>query len=273
MPPPSPSPLVAALQLSATPDRGANLRRALALTEQAAAAGATLIATPENTDAIAPATERLAAAESLDGPLVTRWREQAQQLGVWILLGSFGERVAGEARVHNTSVLIDAQGELAAVYRKIHLFDATLPDAPPYRESEHVIPGRDTVVAPSTVGTLGLSICYDLRFPELYRLLASQGADVLAVPSAFTVPTGQAHWEVLLRARAIENLCFVVAPAQVGTHFLGRQSFGHSLIIDPWGTVLARADGREEGYIIARLDREAQQLARTHLPALDHRRL
>lgn len=264
---------VAALQLRSTPDKAANQARAFELVRAAVRAGATLVATPENTDAIAPREERLAMAESLEGPFIGAWRGLAADLGSWILVGSFGERIEGETRVHNTSVLLDDQGRIAAVYRKIHLFDADPPDGVPYRESASVKPGTEAVVVDTPAGTLGLSICYDLRFPELYRSLSSRGASLLAVPSAFTVPTGQAHWETLLRARAIENLSYVIAPAQVGTHFPGRASYGHALVVDPWGRVVGDAGGDDGGFVLADVDPAEIKRIRTMLPALTHRRL
>ena len=263
----------AVLQLSSTPDRARNLTRTLELVNEAAAAGAELILTPENTDQIAPRDVRLAAAEPLEGPFVSALRDRARRLGRWLLIGSFAERIAASARVHNTSVLIDPRGEVAAVYRKIHLFDADLPDGTSQRESEAVEPGRDVVTADTPAGKLGLTVCYDLRFPELYRLLAARGATLFAVPSAFTEPTGRAHWEVLLRARAIENLGYVLAPAQVGEHFPGRRSYGHALVVDPWGRVLADAGEASDGFVLATLDPAVVERSRAMLPALSHGRL
>jgi predicted amidohydrolase len=222
---------------------------------------------------IAPREQRLAAAEALDGLLVTSYRELALRHGIWLLLGSFAELTADPNRLHNTSVLIDAQGMIRAVYRKIHLFDASPPDGVPYRESDTVTAGQEVVTADSPWGRLGLSICYDVRFPELYRQLSSRGATLLTVPSAFTVPTGRAHWEVLLRARAIENLAFVVAPAQVGDHGHGRKSYGHSMIVSPWGEVLAEGEGDAPGVIVADISSDAIDKARAMIPALSHRRL
>jgi len=270
---PQPSLTVAALQLCCTPDRASNLARATALAEQAVSRGAQLVLTPENTDAIAPQKERLAQAESLDGPFIRAWQQTARRLQVEILVGSFGERREGDSRVHNTSVLIDRTGQIAAIYRKIHLFDADPPDGVPYRESDAVAPGEAVVSAPLPFGRLGLSICYDVRFPELYRRHADADCALLAVPAAFTVPTGRAHWELLLRARAVENLAFVIAPAQVGEHFAGRRSYGHALVVSPWGEVLADAGEDAEGMALATLTRTQLDDARRMLPALGHRRL
>lgn len=264
---------VAALQLSNTPDRERNIQRAFALVDAAIGAGARCIMTPENTDAIAPRAERLAMAEPVDGPWIQRWRAKARETACWILIGSFGERSAVEGRVHNTSVMIAPDGRLAATYRKIHLFDADPPDGVPYRESESVLAGTSPVSVDLPFGRAGLSICYDVRFPELYRALSADGACVLTVPSAFTVPTGQAHWEPLLRARAIENLSYVFAPAQVGEHFPGRRSYGHTLIVSPWGELLADAGASDEGFVSAEVDPSFITKVRAMIPALSHRRL
>lgn len=267
--------VVAAVQLRATANRPDTLRRGIALVDRAAGEGARFIATPENTDGIGPRREKITSAETLDGPLVSTFREAATAHGAWLLIGSFAERVPGHEaqKVYNTSVLIAPNGAIARTYRKIHLFDASLPDGVPYRESESVVPGTSVEVADTPFARLGLSICYDLRFPELYRKQSANGATVLCVPAAFTVPTGRAHWETLLRARAIENLCWVVAPAQVGQHGEDRASWGHSLIIDPWGTVVADAGGEEEGLALATIDASAVLRSRAMLPALEHRRV
>lgn len=263
---------VAAVQMNVTADRARNEAQADELISRAVADGAEFVALPENADQIAPREDRLFQAEPLSGPLVTGYRDRAEKHGIWLLLGSFAEKAA-EARIHNTSVLINPTGDIVAVYRKIHLFDANPPDGVKYRESETVAPGRDIVTAQTPLGMLGLSICYDLRFPELYRALSAGGASVLTVPSAFTVPTGQAHWEVLLRARAIENLSYVIAPAQVGEHGHGRKSWGHALVIDPWGTTLAEAGGSEPGVALATIDTSEVGRVRQVLPALEHRRV
>lgn len=266
---------VAAVQLRATADRAETLRQGLALVDRAGKNGARFIATPENTDVIGPRREKIAGAETLEGPLVSAYRDAAVRHGAWLLIGSFAERAPGQEahKVHNTSVLIAPNGAIVRTYRKIHLFDASLPDGAPYCESEVVVPGTSVEVADTPFARIGLSICYDLRFPELYRQMATEGATMLCVPAAFTVPTGRAHWETLLRARAIENLCWVVAPAQVGRHGKDRASWGHSLIIDPWGTVVADAGGEDEGLACAIVDTEAVTRSRAMLPALGHRRL
>jgi predicted amidohydrolase len=213
-------------------------------------------------------------AQSLHGEILGHARSWARELGVRILAGSIAERAPGEPRVHNTSALISPDGDIEAVYRKIHLFDVELgaDGGGSFRESARVAPGKEVVVADTEWGGIGLSICYDLRFPELYRAMALRGARFACVPSAFTPHTGKDHWEVLLRARAIENLVFVLAPAQCGRHSPERASHGRSLIVDPWGVVLAQL-GDRPGVAIADCDLEEQDRMRRRLPALDHRRL
>jgi len=265
---------VAAIQLNSTPDQEANLARAQALIEEAASRGAQLVALPEHFACLGSTADMVAAAQTLDGPLVTGFRELAGKLGIFLLLGSFPERSPGKARPYNTSLLLGPRGKILAQYRKVHLFDVDLPGRPPFRESEHTQPGEEviTVALPGAPFTAGLAICYDLRFPELFRAQVSRGANLILLPAAFTATTGRDHWEVLLRARAIENLSYVVAPAQWGQHIPGRRSYGRSLIIDPWGLILAQApDG--EGVILAHLDYERLQRRRRELPCLRHRRL
>jgi deaminated glutathione amidase len=263
--------LVAAVQLTSTSDVARNLERARHWIARAAEAGARLVALPENFACMREEGSTNPAAGPLDGPLLAFLRECAKQHGVVLAGGTIPERGPVDPRPHNTSLVIDADGTLCAVYRKIHLFDIDLPEVR-LRESDAVAPGTEIVVAETAVGRLGLSVCYDVRFPELYRELVGRGARVLLVPSAFTVPTGSDHWEVLLRARAIENQCFVVASAQYGQHSPKRRSYGRSLIVDPWGLVLACAsDG--EGLALADLDFERLEDVRRRLPALAHRRI
>jgi len=264
--------LAAAVQMTSTTDVGRNLAAAEALVASAAARGARFVGLPENFAFLRSEGEPVPDAQALDGPWVRRMAALARRLEVTLLLGSLPEKVEGDARVRNTSVLLGPDGATLAVYRKIHLFDIDLPGMEHLKESRSVVPGEELVVADSPAGPLGLSICYDLRFPELYRALVRLGARVLCVPSAFTERTGKAHWEVLLRARAIENLAYVVAPAQVGHHGGGRASHGQALIVDPWGTVIAQvADG--EGVALAELDFERLERLRRELPALSHGRL
>ncbi len=262
---------VAAVQLNSTADPAANLAVADRLTRAAAADGASLIVLPEKWTAIGSDEELRAAAETLEGASMQWARATARELGVDLVAGSILERVAGREKFANTSVHVDPQGEVRAVYRKVHMFDVEI-DGRSYRESELEEPGEEIVLSQTADGVeLGLSICYDLRFPELYRILAVRGARVIAVPAAFTLPTTRDHWETLLRARAIENQAFVVAANQVGAHPHGLQSGGRSMIVDPWGLVLAQAPDRE-GHILAELDLERQREIRARLPALSNRR-
>lgn len=258
----------AAIQLNSTNDKSRNLEVAERLVRSAAAAGAELIALPEKWNLLASGEELLVTAESLQGPSLQAARGWARELGVGLLAGSIAER--GEEKAFNTSVMIDASGEDLAVYRKIHMFDVELGGVS-YRESAHEEPGEEITTA--AIGPLigGLSICYDLRFPELYRELSARGAEIITVPAAFTLTTTRDHWEVLLRARAIENQCFVVAANQIGSHAGGHRSGGRSLIADPWGIVLACAPDAE-CVIVADLDLSILADVRRRLPALTHRR-
>jgi predicted amidohydrolase len=261
---------VAAVQLNSTADKARNLDAAEGLVRAAAADGAELVALPEKWNLLAPGEELVAGAEPLDGPSLTAARSWARTLGIHLLAGSISEHVGEGEKPFNASVLIGPEGEDLAVYRKIHMFDVDAGGVS-YRESAHEQPGEEIVTAP--VGDLiaGLTICYDLRFPELHRILAVRGARLITVPAAFTTATGRDHWEVLLRARAIENAVFVLAPGQVGKappHF---DSFGRSAIVDPWGVVLATAPD-EECFIAADLDLAAQERIRAALPALANRR-
>ncbi len=231
----------AVVQLNSTGEKDRNLEAAERLVRAAAADGAELVALPEKWNLLAAGDELLAGAEPLDGPSLTAARDWARELGIHLLAGSVSER--GAEKAFNTSVLIDPEGEDLAVYRKIHMFDVDVGEVS-YRESDHEEPGTEIVTAPLGELIAGLTVCYDLRFPELYRILAVRGARLIAVPSAFTAATGRDHWEVLLRARAIENQVFVLAPNQAGEappHFA---SYGHSAIVDPWGRVLALLPGR-----------------------------
>ncbi len=262
---------VAAVQLTSTADFDANLERADRLTRAAAADGAQLVVLPEKWSALGRGAALRAGAQAIDGPAIGWARAVARELGIELVAGSISERIAGEDRLRNTSVHIGPDGEVQAAYRKVHMFDVVV-DGTVYHESEHEAPGEELVVSPTAGGVeLGLSICYDVRFPELYRILAIRGARVFTVPSAFTVPTTRDHWEILLRARAIEDQAFVVAANQIGVHEPGLRSGGRSMIVDPWGIVLAHAPDRE-CHIVADADLEAQARIRRELPALANRR-
>jgi predicted amidohydrolase len=260
---------VAAVQLNSNGDKGRNLAAAERLVRESAAGGAEFVALPEKWNLLAGGEELVAGAEPLDGPSLTAARGWARELGIHLLAGSISERGAEGEKASNTSVLIGPEGEDLAVYRKIHMFDVDAGGVS-YRESEHERAGTEPVTAPVGELTLGMSVCYDLRFPELFRILALRGARAVAVPSAFTLATGRDHWEVLLRARAIEDQVFVVAPNQSGEAPPHYSSFGRSMIVDPWGTVLATApDG--EGFVAAELDFAAQDRVREQLPSLANR--
>ena len=259
----------AVVQLNSTNDKSRNLSTAESLVRAAAGGRAELVALPEKWNLLAGGEELLAGAETLDGPSLTAARTWARDLSIHLLAGSVPEQ-GPRGKAFNTSVLIGPHGEDVAVYRKIHMFDVDV-DGVAYRESEHEEPGEEIVSAALADVTIGLSVCYDLRFPELYRILAVRGSRILAVPSAFTAATGRDHWEPLLRARAIENQAFVLAPNQVGEappHF---HSYGHSAIIDPWGAVLAVAPD-EEAFVVADLDFSVQDSVRESLPSLANRR-
>ena len=267
----------AAIQMSAGPERADNERRALSLLDRACEVGARLVGLPEMWEHVGPAAEKREFAGKLDGPQLARVRELCARRSVWCLAGSIAEKAA-DGRVHNTATVIAPDGRIAASYRKLHLFDVDIPDGARYRESETVAPGQESppVVELTGLGVrLGLSVCYDLRFPELYRSLAQHGADIIAVPAAFTAYTGRAHWEVLLRARAIENQAYAFAPAQVGR--IGpaqeyRQAYGHAMIVDPWGEIVADAGASGDGFALGRIDPARLAQVRRDLPALRHRR-
>ncbi|MBI2564244.1 MAG: carbon-nitrogen hydrolase family protein [candidate division NC10 bacterium] len=262
---------VALVQMNSRDDREANVREASRLLEAAAAEGADLAALPELFTYLGPGSEHPRVAEPIPGPTTERLSALAARHRMFIQGGSILERVPGESRFSNTSTLFDRAGSLIARYRKLHLFDVDLAGHAPYRESATMAPGGEVVTADTEFGRVGLSICYDLRFPELYRALAARGAEILFVPAAFTLHTGKDHWEVLLRARAIENQAYVVAPAQVGAHPPGRECYGNSLVADPWGSVIARAPNRV-GVTLATLDLAYLKQVRLELPALAHRR-
>jgi predicted amidohydrolase len=261
----------AAVQLSASADSAANLTLADRLVRAAAADGAELIVLPEKWTAMGSDEQLRAAAEPLDGPSMRWARALARELGIELIAGSIVERVPDREKLANTSVHVGPDGELKAVYRKIHMFDVEV-GGRAYRESDLEEPGEEIVLSETADGLeLGMSICFDLRFPELYRILAVRGARAFPLPAAFTLATTRDHWEALIRARAIENQAFVIAANQIGEHPGGNRSGGRSMIVDPWGIVLAQApDG--QGHIVAELDPERQREIRAQLPSLANRR-
>lgn len=272
--------LAACVQLRSTTDIDANLTTTEELVRRAAANGAKLVATPENTPFLGPQFHKVELAETLDGPVATRFAELADELGIHLLIGGMAERRIDDAgkiddkRCFNTSVLYGENGDRLAVYRKMHLFDVDVPGGLTIRESDSVAPGDELVIAETPLGRIGMSICYDMRFPEMYRALVDRGADIIAVPSAFTLTTGKDHWHCLLRARAIETQCWVIAAAQWGSHDDEgkRQSYGHSLIVDPWGVPVADK-GHGVGVCYAEIDLDRVAAVRRAIPVRDHRRL
>ncbi len=264
---------VAAVQMCSTPDAPANLATADRLVRRAAGDGAQLVVLPEKWPCLGTGADVRAGAQTLDGPAISWARAIAAELRIDLVAGSLAEAPAtGEDRGANTSVHAGPDGEIKAVYRKIHMFDVVV-EGVRYDESRHEAPGDQVVVSAAVDGTqLGLSVCYDLRFPELYRILALRGARILVVPSAFTWATTLQHWEVLLRARAIEDQCFVVAANQHSEHVPGVRSGGHSMVVDPWGVVLARAGADTDAVVLADLDLALVDAVRAGLPSLAHRR-
>lgn len=264
--------LAACVQLQGSSDVARNTSQTEALIRKAAARGAALVCTPEATDYLGPHKDKIKLAEGIRGPRAKGWAALAKELQITLLIGSFAEDT-GTERPANTSLLFGPEGALLAHYRKVHLFDVDVPGGVRFLESKTTTPGTDLASVASPVGNIGLSICYDLRFPGLYQALTQRGAQLLTVPSAFTLMTGKDHWHALLRARAIENQAYVLAPGQWGHHDDGglRESYGRSCIIDPWGQVLAEcADG--EGICMAEIDLERQASLRARMPVQAHRR-
>jgi deaminated glutathione amidase len=264
---------IAALQMTSGPDVSANLSTAGDLLAAAAEAGARLAILPENFAFIGlDDTDKLEVGEAEgSGPIQDFLQGTARRLGLWIVGGTIPLKLPGEPRVAAASLLLDDAGRVVARYDKIHLFDVDIPDRrESYRESATIAPGKDPIVVQTPVGKLGMAVCYDMRFPELFRRLSAAGAQVLSIPSAFTAPTGRAHWETLLRARAIENLCYVAASAQSGIHDNGRETYGDTLIVDYWGRVLGRRPSGP-GIVVADIDLDRQAEVRATFPALGHR--
>lgn len=259
----------AVIQLNSGADVGNNLAAAEELIRKAASEGAKLIATPENTSYMGPAEGKIGTAKHFEY-IATKYSELAEELNVYLLLGSLCEPTQNGNKVKNTSLLFRTDGSLAAKYSKIHLFDVDLPGLVMNRESDTVHAGNEVIVADTTLGKLGLSICFDLRFPCHYAELRGKGAQVLAVPAAFTAHTGKSHWEILLKSRAIETQNYVIAPAQVGKHPDGglKESFGNSMIIDPWGTVVARVEGDGPGYAVGEIDLALVEKVRREMPMM-----
>lgn len=265
---------VAVCQMNSGPDVEQNLATAERLVQEAADGDADLAALPEYLEYMGPASRRSEVAQPIPGTVTDRLGALARSRSMWVLAGGVLE--AHDDHVYDTSVLIDRDGEIAASYRKIHLFDVALPDQPPIQESATITPGGQLVTHQTEQARLGLSICYDVRFPELYRGLMAQGAEIVCVPAQFQHTTGKDHWHTLLRARAIENQCFVVAPAQSGSFGASgesRRSFGHSLVVDPWGHIVVEAPEDGEGVWFAGLDLDGMRALRRSFPVLQHRRL
>jgi len=267
-----PNPIAAAIQMQSGPVLAANLARADVLVRTAAERGAQLIVLPEVFAWRGLRADEGTAPSPIPGPVSDFLSRLAAELRVILVGGSFLERSAHADRSYNTSLLIDASGAIRATYRKLHLFDVDLPGRVTVRESDGRVPGSAVVTAATDLGTIGMSICYDLRFPELYRRLASAGATIITIPAAFTAHTGAAHWEPLIRARAIENQVYVIAPNQTGTSPHGFADYGHSMIVDPWGTVVARA-GEGEAVLTAEIDADHLARIRQEMPCLSHARL
>jgi len=271
-----PKPLVAIVQMTSTPDKEATLAQLTALVERAKFRGAQMVFLPECADYVSESREQsVALAEPIDGPTVGRYRDLAKRLSLWLSIGGFHEKPTLDTdckRVYNTHLIIDSDGAIQGSYRKVHLFDVDVPGGTPMRESSYTVPGMSIgppVVTPC--GKVGMAICYDLRFPELAVSLAQQGAEILTYPSAFMVPTGMAHWDVLLRNRAIENQCYVVAAAQVGRNHAKRSSYGNAMVVDPWGTVIAKCHDTVD-VCLAEIDLELLTKRRLEMPVFNHKR-
>ena len=259
----------AAIQMNSTDKRDLNIEKAEQFIRQAALEGAELVTLPEYFSYLSSEGEEIPFAEPVDGQLIVRMKKLAQELGIFLLCGSIPEKIKRSNKIFNTSVLIDPKGKTIGIYRKIHLFNINIKGKAAFQESNYYEGGKDVVLVKTDRGKWGMTVCYDLRFPELFRSLTLKGAEIIFVPSAFTSYTGMFHWMALLRARAIENQVYIVAPAQAGTHSAKRSSYGYSAIIDPWGKVIALLqDG--EGVITAKLDLQYLKRVRSSFPCLDH---
>ncbi len=265
--------LAAAIQMTSVSDLAANLQQAEEWIEFAAQQGCQLVTLPENFSYMSPEVEKIQKAGEIQAQTEAFLHKMARRYQVTLLGGGYPVP-NGSEKFFNTAALLDPNGDEIARYQKIHLFDVDLPDGNTYQESRSVVPGADAVVAKTeSLGILGLSVCYDIRFPELYRALVDAGSEVLLIPAAFTAYTGQVHWQLLVQARAVENTCYVVAPAQVGHHYARRQCHGHAMIVDPWGTILADAGGDQPGVAIAEINPERLRQVRQQMPSLLHRQI
>jgi len=263
--------LIAVVQMNSQEDKKKNLQKAEKLIDEAASKGTKVVALPEMFNFLGPGKELSSQAENIPGPTIERMSNKAMQYKIYILCGSISEKSTEFDKPFNTSVLIDPQGEIIARYRKIHLFNLEIKEDPLYKESTFIQSGREIVNIDTKLTKFGLSICYDLRFPELYRKLTFNGARVILIPAAFTLHTGKDHWESLIRARAIENQVYIIAPNQIGSHLPGKQCYGKSMIVDPWGIVMSKASDKEM-VIYAELDLSYQDEIRKELPSLLNRR-
>jgi deaminated glutathione amidase len=258
------------VQMNSGSNRNKNLDRVGKLVKNAADSGAEIVALPENFAFMREQGDERVNGESLDGPIISRVKDIARSESVFILAGSFPEKSTDPGKVYNTSVLVDPRGDIITTYRKIHLFDVNIPQGESHHESSRVIPGQEAVVADTSLGRMGLTICYDLRFGGLYQHLADLGALIIFFLAAFTEQTGKAHWEILIRSHAVENQVFMIAPAQHGTHPGNRSTYGHSMIVDPWGTILAEIP-EGDGVALAELDLDKQSDIRKAMPVREHR--
>ena len=261
---------VAAVQMHAGEDKAANIATALTMIDDAAGTGARLVVLPEIWTFLGPSSGQRAAAETVPGELTDRLADRARRHGIYLHAGSILEQVSGEPRLFNTAVVFNPDGDIIATYRKIHLFDVDIAGKVTAKESDNIRPGHELVTANIEGHIFGLAICYDLRFPELFRSLALMGAEAIFLPSAFTLQTGRDHWDVLIRARAIENACYMLAPGLVGKHENGGETYGHSMIVDPWGTIVGCMPD-EVGVVISELDFDRQARIRAEIPVLANR--
>lgn len=269
-------PTVGVVQMTSTPDKQATIAQLTALVERAKKRGAVVVFVPESADYIAENRAQVPElAEPIDGWIIQQYRQLAKKFDVWLSLGSFHEKPSSGdvSKVYNTQLLINNSGDIKGVYRKVHLFDVDVPGGPVIHESDFIIPGtRIEAPVPTPVGNVGMAICYDMRFPEMAIALRNQGADIIIYPSAFTVPTGMAHWETLLRCRAIETQCYVIAAAQVGKHTVKRSSYGHAMVVDPWGCIIAECHDTID-VCVAEIDLNLLKKRRLEMPVLSHKRL